>query len=191
MTGAGLAFIVYPQAVTTLPISPLWSVLFMLMLLNVGIGTQVSSGHGVYLCRMMFLHSTLLGFQMNSQDVLGACSTPGPHTKQGGAGDLSYPESPHTARACWGPILPRAHTHSKGVLGTYPTPSPHTQQGGVGDLFYPRPTHTARGCWGLILPRVPTHSKGVLGTYSTPSPDTQQGGAGDLFYPESPHTARG
>ena len=39
--GAGLAFIVYPNAVTTLPLSQIWSVLFMLMLINVGIGTQV------------------------------------------------------------------------------------------------------------------------------------------------------
>ncbi len=41
LSGAGLAFIVYPNAVTTLPLSQIWSVLFMLMLINVGIGTQV------------------------------------------------------------------------------------------------------------------------------------------------------
>ncbi len=39
--GAGLAYIVYPEAVTTLPLSQLWAVLFMLMLINVGVGTQV------------------------------------------------------------------------------------------------------------------------------------------------------
>jgi len=41
--GAGLAFIVYPEAVTTMPFSPTWSVLFFLMIICLGIGTQIAT----------------------------------------------------------------------------------------------------------------------------------------------------
>lgn len=56
-SGPGLAFITYPEALSKMPASPFFSIIFFLMLLALGLGTQVNQRHRpAHACITSFVH---------------------------------------------------------------------------------------------------------------------------------------
>jgi len=56
MTGPGLAFVVYPEALARMPVSPLWSVFFFIMMATLGFGSEVTTKLSILIFLTNFLN---------------------------------------------------------------------------------------------------------------------------------------
>ncbi|XP_056140408.1 sodium- and chloride-dependent GABA transporter ine [Lampris incognitus] len=74
--GPGLVFVVYPQAFSTMPVAPLWAVLFFFMLLCLGLDSEFAMAE-VMVTSLMdgFGHHLLSFFKQKELFVLAVCGT--------------------------------------------------------------------------------------------------------------------
>lgn len=75
MEGTGLAFIVFTEAITKMPVSPLWSMLFFFMLFCLSLSSMFGNMEGV---AMPLQDLKLIPAKCPKELLTGACAMGGP-----------------------------------------------------------------------------------------------------------------
>lgn len=74
--GTGLAFIAFTEAMTHFPASPFWSVMFFLMLINLGLGSMIGTMAGI---TTPIIDTFKVPKEMFTGNSLSPCQTPAQH----------------------------------------------------------------------------------------------------------------
>lgn len=74
--GTGLAFIAFTEAMTHFPASPFWSVMFFLMLINLGLGSMIGTMAGI---TTPIIDTFKVPKEMFTGNALLSCQTPAQH----------------------------------------------------------------------------------------------------------------
>ncbi|TWW74362.1 Sodium- and chloride-dependent GABA transporter ine [Takifugu flavidus] len=108
--GPGLVFIVYPQALANMPVAQLWSVLFFLMLLCLGLDSE----GGIYIFQLLDYYTAIVSLLFVSFfEVIAVCSIYGVSRLSNILEEMTGKRPNIFFRTCWLVIAPVLITGSR------------------------------------------------------------------------------
>lgn len=106
--GTGLAFIVFTEAITKMPVSPLWAVLFFIMLFCLGLSSMFGNMEGVV---VPLQDLKVIPKKWPKEVLTGRWARPGGQAVAR-TGVRGLGEAPHGARSTTAPRLPHLQASS-------------------------------------------------------------------------------